>query len=55
MTHTLNRRDFLKGFAAGGFMLALSALGCKAEPTTTAPELKGADSKDPHTQLAISL
>jgi isoquinoline 1-oxidoreductase beta subunit len=56
-TH-LSRRDFLKGLAAGGLLLAISAWGCrneqKAESPATAPEMTGKTPTDPHTWLAIS-
>lgn len=53
----LNRREFLKGLAAGGLLLAISALGCKNEPATKAteaPQLTGTSPTDPHTWIAIA-
>src|SRR5689334_21281818 len=59
MATTINRRDFLKGLAAGGLLLALSPLGCKSEPTSQTgdgvdAQLTGTSPDDPHTWVAIS-
>lgn len=54
---TVNRRDFLKGLAAGGLLLAIGAFGCRHEeaaaPTAIATP-PGTTPSDPHTWVAIA-
>ncbi|MFN3430519.1 MAG: molybdopterin cofactor-binding domain-containing protein [Candidatus Sericytochromatia bacterium] len=58
MATQVSRRDFLKGLAAGGLLLALGAWGCRNEQQAgtagSPPELTGKSPTDPHTWLAIS-